>query len=95
MTTTPAQALRAFEALDRPDCQVSGLLEDEHDYFASWELVPPYTEWTAGPGFAFVAKATGKLWWGAPGEVLDKIDAMAPVTPRRSSIDVNQSVTDE
>lgn len=43
---------------------------------------PPHNSWPLGLGFAFVSKATRELWQAAPGEVLDKIDAMVPVPPK-------------
>jgi hypothetical protein len=72
----------AYMAMDRRYCQVDELWEDEQDYFATTELVPPHISWPLGPGFVFVSKATGELWQAAPGEVLDKIDAMVPVPPK-------------
>ncbi len=77
--TTPEAALEAarrYVAEHRTGCHVTGLLEDESDYFAVLELNDPRVDWPLGPGPVFIAKATGEVWSDAYGNVLDKIDGM-------------------
>ena len=91
MTTNPAQALRAFEALDRPDCQVSGMLEDEDDYFATWELVPPYTRVDCRPWLRLRRQGNrqalvGRTGRGAGQDGRDGACSTEAIFPRRQPV---------
>lgn len=77
--TTPEQATgtaSAYVAEHRHGCWVSGLQEDADDYLAVLSKDGP---WPAGHEFVFVSKATGKLWTGTPGEVIEKVGGMIEV----------------
>lgn len=89
MTTTPEQAFadaQKYLANIRPYAKVDRLQEDDDDYLATLQLIPPATEWPVGGGFVFVSKATGEVREIAPGEeitpgvnVMDKLDGMTDV----------------
>lgn len=81
--TTPEQALdaaRRYVAEERSYyCHVTGLLEDDSDYYVLLALNDPRLDWPLGPGPLFVSKATGDVWGDAFGNVLEKIDLMQAV----------------
>lgn len=74
---TPQQANQLFRAYFPRHRRITGMFEDEADYFAATEVDGPERD---GYEFAFVRKNTPKLWTAAPTpDILNKIDAMTEI----------------
>jgi len=76
MTTTPEQAREAAAAYikeNRPGCSVTKLYEDDTDYLIEVTYDGPTR---IDSTFMFVRKADGKVWLGAPADVLEKVYSM-------------------
>lgn len=74
--TTVAQAVQTAEAYvaeSRPWCFVTGVLENDTDYFVATELNPGY-QWPLGPGAILISKETGELRTEPYGAVADAFD---------------------
>lgn len=77
--TTPEAALktaRAWCAKREPGWIVTGLLEDETDWFL---VVDDQGVTPCGGESVWISKATGKIWTANVITHLDKVDAMTPV----------------